>query len=130
MKKVIKGAKKLLGHGLDPILKCKIVHSLQGMAINGFVNVIITTLERRFGLSSTETGVIAGSYDIGSMISVIPISYFGAKLGTSKPKYVQFTARLIIFTLILIIFFRQIEIPSRKTVDFTEILQNKISYLF
>ena len=59
------------------------------MAINGFVNVIITTLERRFGLSSTETGVIAGSYDIGSMISVIPISYFGAKLGTSKPKYVQ-----------------------------------------
>ena len=76
-------------HGLDPILKCKIVHSLQGMAINGFVNVIITTLERRFGLSSTETGVIAGSYDIGSMISVIPISYFGAKLGTSKPKYVQ-----------------------------------------
>ena len=69
---------------------CKILNIfLQGMAINGFVNVIITTLERRFGLSSTETGVIAGSYDIGSMISVIPISYFGAKLGTSKPKYVS-----------------------------------------
>ena len=78
--------KKLSCHGLDIILIQNCNSVLQGMAINGFVNVIITTLERRFGLSSTETGVIAGSYDIGSMISVIPISYFGAKLGTSKPK--------------------------------------------
>ena len=94
------------------------------MAINGFVNVIITTLERRFGLSSTETGVIAGSYDIGSMISVIPISYFGAKLGTSKPKYVQSKLITNHFYLSSNHFFRRIEIPSRKTVDFTEILQN------
>ena len=99
------------------------------MAINGFVNVIITTLERRFGLSSTETGVIAGSYDIGSMISVIPISYFGAKLGTSKPKYVQSKLMANHFRqLFLIIFFRQIEIPSRKTVDFT--IANLKNFLF
>ena len=56
------------------------------MVINGFVNVVLTTLERRFGLLSTETGVIAGSYDIGSMLSIIPIAYFGARKGASKPK--------------------------------------------
>ena len=61
--------------------------TIQGMVINGFVNVVISTLERRFGLRSTETGVIAGSYDIGSMLSVIPISYFGGRIGTSKPRW-------------------------------------------
>lgn len=58
----------------------------KGMVINGFVNVVLSTLERRFGLLSTEAGVIAGGYDIGSMLSVIPITYFGARLGSSKPK--------------------------------------------
>lgn len=63
--------------------------AIQGMVINGFVNVCISTLERRFGLRSTETGLIAGSYDIGSLLSVIPITYFGGRLGTSKPRYIS-----------------------------------------
>ena len=60
--------------------------SLQGMVVNGFVNVVISTLERRFGLTSAQTGLIAGSYDIGSLLSVIPITYFGGRLGSSKPR--------------------------------------------
>ena len=63
--------------------------TMQGMVINGFVNAVISSLEQRFGLKSTETGVIAGSYDIGSMLSVIPITYFGGRVGTSKPKYIS-----------------------------------------
>jgi hypothetical protein len=35
------------------------------------------------------TGVIAGSYDIGSMVTVIPITYFGGLVGASKPKYIS-----------------------------------------
>ena len=58
------------------------------MVINGFVNVVVSTIEKRFGLLSAETGLIAGSYDIGSMISVIPITYFGGRIGTSKPKQI------------------------------------------
>lgn len=30
------------------------------MVVNGFVNVVITTIEKRFGLRSMQTGVIAG----------------------------------------------------------------------
>ena len=56
------------------------------MVINGFINVVITTLERRFGFLSAETGIISGSYDIGSMLSAIPIAYFGGRIGISKPK--------------------------------------------
>lgn len=58
----------------------------QGMVINGFVNVVITSLEKRFGLQSTQTGFIAGCYDLGSLLTVIPISYFGGRFGASKPR--------------------------------------------
>jgi organic anion transporter 4A len=56
------------------------------MVVNGFVNVVISTLEKRFGLQSWETGWIASSYDIGSLLTVIPITYFGGRLGSSKPR--------------------------------------------
>ena len=56
------------------------------MLVNGFVNVVITTLERRFDLKSAESGFIASSYDIGSLLAVIPISYFGGLMGSSKPR--------------------------------------------
>ena len=71
--------------------------TMQGMVINGFVNAVISSLEQRFGLKSTETGVIAGSYDIGSMLSVIPITYFGGRLGASKPQYISWGLLLMGF---------------------------------
>lgn len=60
--------------------------TIQGMVINGFVNVVISTIEKRFGLKSAQTGMVAGAYDLGSMLAVIPISYFGGRLGSSKPR--------------------------------------------
>ena len=71
----------------DDLVRC--IMFFQGMVINGLVNVVLSSLERRFGLESTETGVIAGCYDIGSMLSIIPISYYGGRIGTSKPKYIS-----------------------------------------
>ena len=58
----------------------------QGLSINGFVNVVITSIERRFGLNSTQTGTIASTYDIGSMIIMIPVCFLGGKIGSSKPR--------------------------------------------
>ena len=58
---------------------------VQGMI---FTNVVISTIEKRFGWDSTQSGIIAGSYDIGSLLSVIPVTYFGGKKGASKPKFI------------------------------------------
>ncbi|KAH7953281.1 hypothetical protein HPB49_006911 [Dermacentor silvarum] len=59
---------------------------LQGLIVNGFVNVVITTIERRFQLRSSESGLVASGYDIASFLLLAPISYFG---GTrSKPLFV------------------------------------------
>ncbi|XP_014662179.1 PREDICTED: solute carrier organic anion transporter family member 4A1-like [Priapulus caudatus] len=52
--------------------------ALQGMIVNGFVNVVITTVEKRFSLSGAEAGLIASCYDIASVICALPVSYFGA----------------------------------------------------
>ena len=53
--------------------------------VNGFVNVVISNIERRYDLTSTETGTIASCYDIASVLCLIPVSYFGG-LGC-KPRY-------------------------------------------
>lgn len=62
---------------------------IQGMCVNGLVNLAITSIERRFGLQSTQSGLIASSYDIGSLLVVIPVSYLGGRLGASKPRWIS-----------------------------------------
>jgi len=61
---------------------------LQGMCINGLVNVVITSIERRFGLQSAQSGIIASSYDIGSLIIMIPVSYLGGRAAAKKPRWI------------------------------------------
>lgn len=57
--------------------------------MNGFINVVITTIERRFGLKSSETGLIAGGYDIASFLLLVPVSYLGGRAKASKPRYAR-----------------------------------------
>lgn len=58
---------------------------LQGMIINGFINTVITSIERRFDLRSYQSGLIASSYDIACCFCLSFVSYFG---GTGhKPKW-------------------------------------------
>lgn len=57
-----------------------------GMVVNGFVNVVITTIERRFGLRSSETGLVAGGYDIASFLCLVPVTYFGGYCFPSSPR--------------------------------------------
>ena len=73
------------------------------MVVNGFVNVVITTIERRFGLKSSETGLIAGGYDIASFLLLIPVSYLGGRAKASKPRYAHvYRVVPLPYTLILI----------------------------
>lgn len=61
---------------------------IAGLIVNGFINVVITTIERRFGLRSAQTGMIASGYDIASFICLVPVSYFGGRTGASKMKWI------------------------------------------
>ncbi|XP_030377151.1 solute carrier organic anion transporter family member 4A1 [Scaptodrosophila lebanonensis] len=62
--------------------------ALQGLIVNGFINVVISTIERRFGLRSRQTGLVASGYDLASFACLVPVTYFGGKKGASKPLFI------------------------------------------
>ncbi|XP_045524058.1 solute carrier organic anion transporter family member 4A1 isoform X1 [Pieris brassicae] len=69
--------------------------AIQGMVVNGFVNVVITTIEKRFGLRSMQTGVIAGGYDMASFACLAPVTYLGGRSSASKPRWLGWGALLM-----------------------------------
>ena len=70
--------------------KCLLISLCVAAIVQGmiFTNVVISSIEKRFGWDSTQSGVIAGSYDFGSLLAVIPVTYFGGQKLASKPKYI------------------------------------------
>uniref|UniRef100_A0A665VLJ0 Solute carrier organic anion transporter family member n=1 Tax=Echeneis naucrates TaxID=173247 RepID=A0A665VLJ0_ECHNA len=68
---------------------------LQGMIINGFINTVITSIERRFDLRSYQAGLIASSYDIAACVCLAFVSYFG---GTGhKPRWLGWGVLIMAF---------------------------------
>lgn len=58
---------------------------LQGMTVNGFINTVVTSIERRYDLHSYQSGLIASSYDVAACLCLTFVSYFG---GTGhKPRW-------------------------------------------
>ncbi|XP_071963364.1 solute carrier organic anion transporter family member 4A1-like [Antedon mediterranea] len=66
---------------------------IQNIVTNGFVNVSITTLERRFDLSSSQAALISGGYDVAAGLGVVPVSYYCS----SRHKGTALTAGLILY---------------------------------
>lgn len=58
---------------------------LQGMTVNGFINTVITSIERRYDLHSSQSGLIASSYDIAACLCLTFVSYFGGN--GHKPRW-------------------------------------------
>nr|XP_044995462.1 solute carrier organic anion transporter family member 1C1 isoform X3 [Jaculus jaculus] len=50
----------------------------------GYLKSTITQIERRFDISSSLVGVIDGSFEIGNLLVITFVSYFGAKLHRPK----------------------------------------------
>ena len=50
---------------------------LSGTLVAGYVNSVITTIEKRFEFGSTVSGLIAASVELGTLVSVIFVSYLG-----------------------------------------------------
>ena len=55
----------------------------------GFTSVVLSSLERRYRLSSVLAGLIASVFDMSVLISVLFISYFGGR--GHKPKWLGFS---------------------------------------
>lgn len=57
---------------------------VQGMVISGFINVSLPTLERRFHMRSVESGLIVSMYNVGSLLLMAPVTFFGSEM--HKPR--------------------------------------------
>lgn len=63
---------------------CAVALCYVGMSMYG--SAVVRTIERRFGLTSTQTGIIRSGSDITHVCVVIFVGYFGRKM--SKPRII------------------------------------------
>ncbi|XP_077145857.1 solute carrier organic anion transporter family member 4C1 [Ranitomeya variabilis] len=66
---------------------------MQGTAVNGLVNVVISTLEKRYDLNSSLTGLVSASYDIAFCLLSLFVSFYGQR--GHKPRWLAFSALMI-----------------------------------
>ncbi|XP_018424986.1 PREDICTED: solute carrier organic anion transporter family member 4C1 [Nanorana parkeri] len=66
---------------------------LQGTAVNGLVNVVISTIEKRYDLNSSLTGLVSASYDISFCVLSLFVSFYGQR--GHKPRWLAFSAFMI-----------------------------------
>lgn len=66
---------------------------MQGASVNGLINVSISTIEKRYQLSSSRTGVISASYDIAFCVLSLFVSFSGER--GHKPRWMAFSAFMI-----------------------------------
>ncbi|XP_019372755.1 PREDICTED: solute carrier organic anion transporter family member 4C1 [Gavialis gangeticus] len=65
----------------------------QGIVVNGLVNVSISTIEKRYELNSSLTGLISSSYDIAFCVLSLFVSFFGER--GHKPRWLAFSSFML-----------------------------------
>uniref|UniRef100_A0A663MTA5 Kazal-like domain-containing protein n=1 Tax=Athene cunicularia TaxID=194338 RepID=A0A663MTA5_ATHCN len=64
-----------------------------GIVVNGLINISISTIEKRYLLNSSLTGLISASYDIAFCILSLFVSFFGER--GHKPRWLAFSAFML-----------------------------------
>ncbi|KAM3837599.1 solute carrier organic anion transporter family member 2B1, partial [Vipera latastei] len=87
------------GSDLSPFLPlqffvfCHGFLQLSQLMTSGYMKSSISTIERRFGLSSQTSGMVASFHEIGNTMLIIFVSYFGSRL--HRPRVIGCGAILV-----------------------------------
>ena len=66
------------------LISCCFYVFIQQVIVAGVSNVVVSSLEKRFFLKSSQVGTILSCFDIGNLFLTIVVSYFGYR---HKPKW-------------------------------------------
>ncbi|XP_054902487.1 solute carrier organic anion transporter family member 2B1 isoform X2 [Poeciliopsis prolifica] len=79
---------------------CHSLLQLAQLLVSGYMKSSISTIERRYGLSSQKSGILAAFNEVGNTVLIVFVSFFGSRV--HRPRYIGCGALLACLASLLI----------------------------